>query len=62
MDYHLYLITSKFKFWLYNLFRENNKLLPENLFEKRFNKTLKEKKNFQNSNEENSLNIKTEER
>ena len=61
MDYHLYLITSKFKFWLYNLFRENNKLLPENLFEKRFNKTLKEKKNFQNSNEENSLNIKTEE-
>ena len=46
MDYHLYLITSKFKFWLYNLFRENNKLLPENLFEKRFNKTLKEKKKF----------------
>ena len=61
MDYRLHLITSKFKFWLYNLFRENNKFLPKNLFEKRFNKTLKEKQNYQNSNEENSLSLKTEE-
>ena len=61
MGYHLYLITSNFKFWLYNLFRDNNKFVPENLFEKRFNKTLKEKQNYQNSNEENSLSLKTEE-
>ena len=61
MDYRLHLITSKFKFWLYNLFRENNKFLPKNLFEKRFNKTLKEKQNYQNSNDENSLNLKNEE-